>query len=106
MKSFRIKIKSEALSDIQEATDWYNERLPKLGTRFQKVVKQQINILKYSANNHSIRYDQVHCMLIHKFPFMVHFIIDELNFVFEIFAIIHTSRNPEIWEQRNKIFKN
>ncbi len=102
MKSYKVKISDAALLDIQEATDWYNERLPKLGSRFQKNVRQQINTLKNSADGHSIRYSNVRCTLVNKFPFLIHFIIDEENQVLEIFAIIHTSRNPKIWEQRTK----
>jgi hypothetical protein len=39
-------------------------------------------------------------MLIKKFPFLVHFVVDEAAVVVEIFAVIHTSRNPTIWEER------
>lgn len=102
MKFYKVKINIDALSDIQQATDWYNKRLPELGTRFQKNVKRQINTLKHSAVNYSIRYNNVRCMLIKRFPFLVHFIIDEANLVVEVFAIFHTSRNPQIWEQRTK----
>ena len=102
MKAYKVKINSNASTDIQEATDWYNAQLPKLGTRFQKKVIQQINMLKNNADNYSIRYADVRCMLIKKFPFLIHFVIEEANNVVEIFAVIHTSRNPKIWEQKTK----
>ena len=43
MTKYKIKIEREALQDIQEATDWYNEQLNGLGSRFQKQVIVQIN---------------------------------------------------------------
>ena len=100
MKFYRVKINTNALFDIQEATDWYNKQLPKLGTRFQNNVKQHINTLKYNADGHSLRYADVLCMLVKKIPFLIHYVIDEVNDVVEVFAVIHTSRNPKIWEQK------
>lgn len=36
MKKYKVKIEPEALADIQEITDWYNEAQAGLGKRFQK----------------------------------------------------------------------
>ncbi len=35
MRKFKIKVEQEALADIQDITDWYNEQLAGLGKRFQ-----------------------------------------------------------------------
>jgi len=102
MDKYKLKIDTDALSDIQEITNWYNEQLPGLGTRFQKQVKSQINSLKLNPHGYSTRYVDVHCMLIKKFPFLVHFTIDEIKFLIEVFAVIHTSRNPKIWLEKRK----
>jgi mRNA-degrading endonuclease RelE of RelBE toxin-antitoxin system len=102
MPKFKIKIDSDALLDIQEATDWYNKQLAGLGSRFQKQVKQQINSLKMNATNYSIRYNDVRCMTIKRFPFLVHFTIENSTSTVKVFAVIHTSRNPAIWEEKRK----
>lgn len=102
MKPYKVQIDIDALKDLREASDWYNKRVPNLGTRFQKAVKQQINKLKNNAHNYSVRYKNAHCMPINKFPFMVHFAIDETKCIVIVFAILHTSRSPDIWEERNK----
>jgi hypothetical protein len=101
MMKYKILIDEEALSDIQEATNWYNEQLQGLGSRFQKQTKLQINSLKTDADIYTNRYADVRCMLIQKFPFMVHYTIDNINFTVNIIAVLHTSRNPKIWEERN-----
>lgn len=100
---FKIKIDEDAVNDIQQTTDWYNEQIKGLGTRFQNQVKSQINSLKTKHDVHALRYADVHCMLIKKFPFMIHYTVDKVDEVVEIFAIIHTSRNPKIWELRRKL---
>jgi len=45
MSSYKIKVFPEALTDIQKATNWYNEQSYGLGTRFQKQVIKQIGKL-------------------------------------------------------------
>ena len=102
MKPYDLQIDIDALTDIREIVDWYNKRVPNLGSRFQKAIKQQILKLKNNAYNYNLRYSDVRCMPINKFPFMVHFIINELNKTLIVFAVIHTSRSPEVWEERNK----
>ncbi|RAJ22400.1 type II toxin-antitoxin system RelE/ParE family toxin [Pedobacter cryoconitis] len=89
MPSYKIKVFPEALTDIQKATDWYNEQSYGLGTRFQKQVIKQIGKLNNTAEVYKIRYSDVRCMIIKKFPFMVHFLIEDESVV--IFAILHTS---------------
>ena len=55
MKKYKVKIEPEALVDIQEATDCYNEQQPKLGKRFQNATIKQINSL--NPENAYIFYD-------------------------------------------------
>ncbi len=102
MARYKISIDQEALQDIQDATDWYNEQLSRLGGHFQKQVKGQIGSLKKNASLYAVRYDDVRCMLVPRFPFLVHFTISEKEKLVEIFAVLHTSRNPRIWSERRK----
>ena len=45
MHKYKVKIEPEALADIQEITDWYNEAQAGLGKRFQNTAIRQINSL-------------------------------------------------------------
>ena len=100
MQIYKVKIHKEALLDIQEATHWYNKQLPGIGKRFQEQVKKQINALKTTATFNSVRYSDVRCSLVTKFPFLIHYVVKESEV--EVFAVIHTSRNPKIWETKRK----
>ncbi len=66
MIGHKISIDPEALQDIQQATDWYNEQLAGLGSRFQKQVKTQINALKRNPITYTARYANVRCVPVKK----------------------------------------
>ena len=99
---YRIKIDQDALNDLTEIVKWYNNQSQNLGLRFHKQVKSQINSLKTHPFISSIRYKNIRCMLVNKFPFMIHYVINENENIVEIYSIFHTSRNPEIWNLRVK----
>lgn len=100
MKKYNVKIEQEALSDIQEITDWYNEQQSGLGARFQKTAIQQINSLYKVPLLYAIRYKEIRCMVIKKFPYMAHFYINNENNTVEVLAVISTDRNPKLWEEK------
>ncbi|WP_347050030.1 type II toxin-antitoxin system RelE/ParE family toxin [Flavobacterium olei] len=91
-----------ALKDLREIVKWYSEQSQNLGTRFHKQVKSQINYLKTYPFVCTIRYQNIRCMLVKKFPFMIHYIVNEELNVVEIYSIFHTSRNPEIWNSEKR----
>jgi hypothetical protein len=43
-------------------------------------------------------------MLVKKFPYMVHFYINEKTETVEVLAVISTHRNPKIWEEKTGNF--
>lgn len=103
MQLYKIQIQKQAISDIQQAIIWYNDQLKGLGKRFHIQVKSQIDLLESNAHHYGIRYADVRCVLVKKFPFLIHFTIDELSKTVNVFAVIHTSRNPTIWsEMKNR----
>lgn len=102
MINYQVKIDQDALLDILEVTEWYNNEAPALGSRFQNQVKHQISSLKTKAKAYGIKYHDVRCMLIKNFPFLVHYVIEDKTKTVQVFAIIHTSRNPLIWEEKRK----
>nr|WP_315221103.1 type II toxin-antitoxin system RelE/ParE family toxin [uncultured Flavobacterium sp.] len=73
-----------------------------LGLRYKNQTKKQINSLKKNPYLFSIKYDEIRCRKIEKFPFLIHYTIDDELKVVNVFAIFHTSRSPEIWKNRNK----
>jgi len=100
MKKYKVKIEPEALADIQDITDWYNEAQKGLGKRFQNTTIKQINSLNKDPHIYAIRYKEIRCIVVKKFPYMVHFYINDENNTVEVLAVINTERNPKIWEEK------
>jgi ABC-type uncharacterized transport system ATPase subunit len=100
MERYKVKVESEALTDIQEITDWYNAVQVGLGRRFQKTAINQINSLKKDPQIFAIRYKEIRCALVNKFPYMIHFHINVEDRTVEILAVISTNRNPKIWDEK------
>ncbi len=99
MKKYKLKIAPEALVDIQDITDWYNHTQYGLGKRFKDAIVKQINSLNTDPHIYAIRYNEIRCMVVKKFPYMVHFYINDNSNSVEVLAVINTNRNPDIWEE-------
>ena len=97
--SFKIKIEPEAIEDIQLAIRWYNKQQTGLGKKFFTELKKHFNLLKINPF-YQIRYDDVHCLPLNKFPFMIHFTINQTKKLVIVRAIFNTSRNPDLWITR------
>jgi plasmid stabilization system protein ParE len=104
MKKYRIKIASDALSDIREIKYWYDSQKISLGNTFKDTVIKQINGLTENPQIFAIRYEEIRCMLVRKFPYMVHFYINQKISIVEVLAVISTDRNPKIWEEKTNRF--
>ena len=96
--SYILKIDSDAFKNIQETTEWYEMQSKGLGQRYKTQTKKQINSLKKDPYLFSIKYGEIRCRKIEKFPFLIHYLINENTKTIIVFAVFHTSRNPEIWK--------
>lgn len=97
---YKAKLLPIAKLDIREAAFWYNEKLPGLGKRFTSEVREKTSFILKDPKASTTRYLNVRTAVLNKFPFMIHYTVDEANLIVLISAVLHTSRNPEIWETR------
>ena len=97
---FTLSFNPEFYTDLEQAIDWYEEQRPGLGKNFYLSVRDQILRLQSTALNFSIRYDDIRCLTMKKFPYMIHYRIDIETCSVKIEALFHTSRNPAVWSKR------
>ena len=96
MSKWVLFLESAAIQDIQGAIEYYESQKPGLGIRFEKAIYKQMERLK---NNpfFAIRYDDVRCLPIRKFPFMIHFNIVENRSEIIVRAVFHTKADSSRW---------
>ncbi|MFN5442846.1 MAG: type II toxin-antitoxin system RelE/ParE family toxin [Crocinitomicaceae bacterium] len=89
---YNLFLDPRAIDDIQSAIDYYNDQSNGLGEKFEKHLNTYI--LSISKNPFfQVRYDNVHCLPMKKYPFMIHFTIE--NESIYIHAVLHTKLNPK-----------
>lgn len=100
--SFTIVIDPRAIQDIHEAIEYYDKQQPGLGKRFEAELDDYLTTLENNPFYHQ-RYDDVHCLPLKRFPFMVHFTIDDSNLQISVYAVFHTALDPDKWQQRKNV---
>ncbi len=93
---YTILLDERATQDIQAAIDYYEDQQLGLGEKFENTLNKQIQVLEKNPF-FQLRYDNVHCLPVKKYPYMIHFTIDEERFLVIVRAVFHTSRDPKNW---------
>lgn len=98
--NYKIKIDPIARLDMIESAIWYNKQQHGLGRRYYNSVQQTIKSIKSNPYKYHLRHKALRMALVNKFPFMVMFLVDENKKQIAVTAVLHTSRNPTIWNER------
>lgn len=96
----QIQFTKEALFDIEEITLWYEDQREGLSFDFELCLEVGINEIQRTPSAFQKRYKQVKIRFINRFPFGIHYIVN--NEIITIVAVFHTSRSPSNWLKRNK----
>ena len=97
--AFTLVIDPRAILDVQKAIDYYDEQQAGLGEKFENALNKHLLILEKNPF-FRIRYDDVRCLPVKKFPYMVHFTVNEDEQTVTIWAVFHTSLDPKKWKGR------
>jgi predicted metalloprotease len=93
---------AEVYEDLQENINWYIHMQEGLGSRFFKAVKEQFRRIQKNPYTVAVRYDDIRCAKVKKFPYLVHFEIFQDQNVIKIIAVFSTHRDPKVWEERTE----
>ncbi len=98
--SYPIVLLPAAKQDIRITAHWYESQKKGLGSRFADEVRKATKYISSYPNASMIRYKTVRSYPIPVFPFMIHYVVDELNKRVVVFGVFHTALNPDQWEGR------
>lgn len=92
--NYTIKINKRALADIDKAMTYYEQQKTGLGTKFYNAVEDAIKAIAKTPH-FAIRYKDVHCLLVKKYMYMIHYQTNDKNKTATIRALINTKQNPD-----------
>ncbi len=95
---YSIHIREIAYQEIGETAQWYEDKQNGLGDRFFDEVEEALETLKLMPKAYAIVYKDTRRILLNKFPFAIHYFIEDSNIV--VFAVLHGSRDPKHWQNR------
>jgi plasmid stabilization system protein ParE len=98
LMSYKLVIRAEAETEIDEAFRWYEERRSGLGKDFVLRVDACLSIIRKKPYSWPVQYKQVRRALLHRFPYGVHYFVVEDAII--VIAVFHSKRNPAIWQNR------
>lgn len=98
--AYSIVIEHVALQDIQQGIDYYDDQQIGFGEKFEATINKHLNAIQKNPF-FQVRYDNVHCLPVKKYPYMIHFTINEYSKTVIVRAVFHTSLDPEKWTERD-----
>lgn len=96
--SLPVILRPEAQDDLLAARDWYERQRPSLGTAFTDAVQQFLSRIEMLPDLYAVMLKNVRCGKVKRFPYLVYYRV-KANYI-EIVAILHGSRNPQVWQDR------
>jgi toxin ParE1/3/4 len=94
MKIFTVIFSPVAIDDVEQAVNYYEGKQTGLGKRFVAQLQLILNTIKRNPLFATVRYDDIRCTGNKKFPYLVHYHINEVELFVTIIAVYSTYREP------------
>jgi hypothetical protein len=95
---FSLRYRPEVVSDLDEASKWYDERKSGLGAEFLQECKSALDRIKQRPEQVAADTEGLRSMRISRFPYVIHYRIEGQTLV--IFGIMFGGRGPSEWHDR------
>lgn len=95
---FSIELSDEAEFDFDKSYDYYLEDSLRTADVFFKKINQGFNDIQKSPFAFPVAIQDIRKYVVTKFPFVIYYQVEDR--IIKVVAIFHTSRKPEIWNER------
>lgn len=96
---YYLRLADEALTDIEQAAQWYEDKRKGLGKEFSEITVNYLEYLARNAHSHAKVHGEYRELVMKRFPFVIVYrIIKEKEVV--VLGIIHTKKHPS--KRRNR----
>jgi len=96
--SRRLIVRPEAETEMTDAFDWYEDRVPGLGSDFLLCVDAALNAILRNPQQFPRVHHIVRRALTRRFPNEGFFVEDDERVV--VLSVFHAKRNPKRWHER------
>jgi plasmid stabilization system protein ParE len=96
--SLSVVWRPEAEVDLLTARDWYEWQSSGLGDEFADAVETMVARIETMPELYAIALEGVRRGKLRKFPYLIYYRL-LLNQI-EVLAVLHTSRDPAVWQNR------
>jgi plasmid stabilization system protein ParE len=96
--SLPILLRPEALADLLEARDWYEQQRAGLGEAFAEAVDQILARIEMMPELYGVVFRKVRQGKLRRFPYVLYYRV--LADWIEVIAILHGGRDPRVWQDR------
>jgi plasmid stabilization system protein ParE len=93
-----ILFTNEALLDLEDIIIWYEEQREGLSYDFELCFDAGIQEIIKNPLGFQNRYKEVKIRFIRRFPYGIHYIINDNNII--VIGVFHTSKSPKNWNDR------
>ena len=97
--SREIILRPEAETELTEAFEWYEERVPGLGSAFLLAVDAVFRGIIRNPQQYPVIHKATRRALVRRFPYQVLFVIETSRVV--VLAVFHVKRDPKRWQERS-----
>ena len=97
-KQFSIEVSSDAEIDFDKSYEYYYDDNLGVADAFFKRINISLEFIRQTPYSSPIIHKDIRKYTVKKFPFVIYYKIADS--VIRVIAIFHTSRNPEIWNDR------
>jgi toxin ParE1/3/4 len=96
--SRRLIVRTEAEAEMADAFDWYEDRVPGLGSEFLLCVDAVLSAIQRTSQQYPRIYKSARRALSRRFPYEIIFGEDDERVV--VLSVFHAKRNPKRWQER------
>lgn len=90
---YKLLVKAEAIQDMAEAFDWYENKRTGLGSEFLDEVDEYYNRIAQNPGQYQSHRNQ-RVAIMHRFPYKIVYEIEQEETIV-VYAVYHDKRNPE-----------
>ncbi len=98
--TYRLLYFEEVLTDIRQAKQWYGEQSKGLEIRFAKAIEKVISQILKTPLAFAVKYKNIRIAHPRRFPYNIHFYVDDPNAFVIIIAIVHGKSHPLTAQER------